>query len=221
MRVKLPAAPAALVPNSMSHVDRGNGGVVEWAPETLCRRSAFDDKPTDREKEVVTVRAWRRSRFVSVLTVCSEGQIAREDKDMQPLFLFFASLLPNRSKDTPTKTTRGPPSLSSPQSWRGSSAPRAVSRGPGLPRQPPGSRDTLDGDVSFDVFGGTVFETVPQQAVPNESWPSGTCSAGAHPTTRAGTAASSNGRRRLCVEVRHSTTSRHPARREWPPSGSD
>jgi hypothetical protein len=75
MRVKLPAAPATLVPNSMSHVDRGNGGVVEWAPETLCRRSAFDDKPTDREKEVVTVRAWRRSRFVSVLTVCSPGVV--------------------------------------------------------------------------------------------------------------------------------------------------
>ena len=88
MRVKPPAAPAALVLNSMSHVARGHGGVVEWAPETLCRRSAFDDKPTVREEEVVTIRAWKWSRFVAVLTVCSEGQIAREDKDMQPLFFF-------------------------------------------------------------------------------------------------------------------------------------
>ena len=53
MRVKLPAAPAALVPNSMSHVDRGNGGVVEWAPETLCRRASFVESNTCREENYV------------------------------------------------------------------------------------------------------------------------------------------------------------------------
>ena len=86
MRVKLPAAPAALVPNSMSHVARGNGGVVEWAAETLCRSSAFDDEPTSREEGVATVMSPRRCRFVSILTVPLEGQVAREDT--QPDYIF-------------------------------------------------------------------------------------------------------------------------------------
>ena len=51
-------------------------------------------------------------------TVSSEGQIARED--MQPFFVvFFSPLLPDKSKETLTRTTRGPPSLSSLQSRRG------------------------------------------------------------------------------------------------------
>ena len=41
----------------------GNGVVVECAPDTLCRRSAFDDTSTSREDQLTTFRGLRCNNF--------------------------------------------------------------------------------------------------------------------------------------------------------------
>jgi hypothetical protein len=150
---------------------------------------------------MVTVRSWSSGRLGLIFTVSS---VARED--MQSV-LFASSSRINRKKPQQEQLVdRHHYHRLSPGG--GSSAPRAVLRGPGLPRQLPGRRDTLDAEVHFYYFGGTFSEIVPRQEVPNDSLSSGTRSASAQPRRKEMATARSWSTRRLGLTVAVSSVAR-------------